>query len=290
MSLRAVSIARLAGALLVSPACSRSPSFSQHPMHASAADASHAVDVHIAHASDAAIAPTRPLGPAGTVEGVVYLDGPIRRGPAIPVQPAWQNRPGCRDAALRYAWPFDATTPGVFPGALVAAEAHAAAPATPQSRVMTFRDCDITPRALFSREGDRILFRADTRQNHLPHITGSGASIDQVLIPSQGDQERRISGPGRYPVTVRDLPEFVGAVLFVLPNRFIDTTDTVGHFRIADVPVGNVVVHAWYPGTAEARNVVAITAGHTSTVDFHLQQAAEPSHSAHGADAGPIPQ
>ncbi len=220
----------------------------------------------------------------------MYLDGPIRRGPPITLAAAWQNHPGCRDAAMRYSWPFDTTTPGVFPGALVAAEAHTDVAPTPVTRLMKFRDCDIIPRALFAREGDRILFHPDTTQNHLPHITGSGASIDQVLIPAQGDQERRIPGPGRYPVTVRDLPEFVGAVLFVLPNRFIDTTDSLGHFRITDIPVGNVVVHAWYPGTAEVRNVVAITAGTTSTVEFHLRQAAEPPPPPPARDAGRVPE
>ena len=78
-------------------------------------------------------------------------------------------------------------------------------------------------------------------------------------------------------MTVRDLPEFVGAVVMVLPNRFIETTDTQGRFRFTDVPVGNVLVHAWYPGTEEARNVVAVHANATSTVEFHLHQPAEPT-------------
>jgi len=281
--LRAGSIALAAGALITAAACShRAAPVTPHPA-AAAHDAG-----TMAAAPD--VAPPHPTGPTGNVEGTVFLDGPIRRGPPIQVPNAWQSHPGCRDAALRYAWPFDTTTPGVFPGALVAAEAHSDAPPHAIDRVMTFRDCDINPRALFAREGDRILFHADTRQNHLPHIQGSGSTIDQVLIPGQSDQEKHLPGPGRFPVTARDLPEFIGALLFVLPNRFIDTSDTQGHFRLTDVPVGNVVVHAWYPGTVEARNVVAITEGHTSTVEFHLHQAPEePQPHGPTPDAGQVP-
>jgi hypothetical protein len=287
---RAGSLAFATGALLVCTACSHRNAESPRPdAHVTPAAPAHDART-TTDAATADAAPVVPAGPSGTIEGSVFLDGPIRRGPAIQVPSAWQNHPGCRDAALRYAWPFDTTTPGPFAGALVAAEAHTSAPVHPVDRVMTFRDCDIVPRALFAREGDRILFHPDTRQNHLPHITGSGASIDQVLIPGQADQEKRLPGPGRYPVTVRNLPEFVGGLLFVLPNRFIDTSDTQGHFRITDVPVGNVVVHAWYPGAVEARNVVAVRANETAQVEFHLHQApSETPNPPSRGDAGPVP-
>jgi hypothetical protein len=287
--MRAGSLAMLTGALLAAAACSRRVAPAPAPNRP--VDAGRAPSDAGSAARDAARdVSTRPAGPLGSIEGTVYLDGPIRRGAPINVTGAWASRPACRDAALRYAWPFDTTTPGVFPGALVAAEARTDAPPAAVDRVMTFRDCDIVPRVLFAREGDRILFHADTRENHLPHITGSGASIDQVLIPGQADQEKHLPGPGRYPVAARDLPEFVGAVLFVLPNRFIDTSDVQGHFRIADVPVGNVLVHAWYPGTEEARNVVAVAEGQVAHVEFHLHQAAEPHAAPPARDAGiPVP-
>ena len=285
---RAGSMALVAGAFLA--ACShRDPAPAASVTHPPIRlrDASAATTTPVSDAAPAV--PAVPTGPTGTVEGTVFLDAPIRRSPPIAIPTAWQSHVGCRDAALRYAWPFDTTTPGAFPGALVAAEAHTDAPIRPVDRVMSFRDCDINPRALFARVGDRIIFHADTRQNHLPHITGSGSTIDQVLIPGQADQEKHLPNPGRFPVTARDLPEFVGALLFVLPNRFIDTTDVAGHFRITDVPVGNVVVHAWYPGTGDVREVVAITEGHTSTVQFHLHQAPEPSAQPQGDSGIAVP-
>src|SRR5205085_8694307 len=67
-------------------------------------------------------------------------------------------------------------------------------------------DCDMVPRVLFASTGDRIVFHADTRLPHLPHIEGIGAAIDQALIPHQDDQVRTITDPGRYVVNSRTMP------------------------------------------------------------------------------------
>jgi hypothetical protein len=244
---------------------------------------------HETPAPDAAApaVPPAPPGPTGSIEGRVFLDGPIQRGQPIQVAAAWTSHIGCRDAALRYAQPFDVTQPGPFPGALVFADAHEQAPPVPQDRQMVFRDCDILPRALFAHVHDRILFHPDTRVQILPHVVGGGAAIDRLLIPGQPDVEIHVPGAGIFPVTVRTLPDWVGSRLYVLGNRFIDTTDTAGHYRITDVPPGHVLVHAWYPGATESHIVVDVRANETASADFHVHQA--PPRPTHAPPTGPIP-
>ncbi len=220
--------------------------------------------------------PPRAPGPTGTIEGSVSLDGEVRRGPAIVPGPTWQGHPGCREAAMRYAAPFDISTAGPFPGALVAAEALESELPTPRDRRIEFHECDITPRFIVAHVRDRIFFHTSARTPLLPSIVGGGQVIDQLLIPGSGDQERHVRGPGRYPIAVRTLPEWVQTVLLVMANRYFDQTNDQGHFRITDVPVGNVTVHAWYPGTLEQRVVVAVRANETATADFHLRQAPPP--------------
>jgi hypothetical protein len=240
--------------------------------------------------------PAAPPGPTGTIEGTVYLDGPIRRSTTrLEVPPAWRNNPGCRDAALRYSQPFDISEPGPMPGALVFAEAREISPGPVREHRIIVRDCDIVPRITFATHRDRIVFHADTRMNHIPRILGvEGATIARVLVPGQPDLEVPTPTPGRYPITVQDLPEWVGGMLWVLGNRFIDTTDVQGHFRITDVPVGQVPVNAWYLGTTEAREIVTVRANQTTRVDFHLRQLPPrpaPPPQAPVQDAGiPVPQ
>lgn len=208
------------------------------------------------------------------------LDGPVRRMPALEIPTAWREHPGCRDAAVRYGYPFDITTPGPFPGVLVAAEARSRVVPPPRDYRFSVRDCDVVPRFVFMTPRDRLFLHLDSRRQHLPHIAYTGQVIDHVMIPGQPDQERRFDQPGNYPINIRDLPQWVGAMVYVLPNHFIDTTDLRGHFRIERVPVGNVTVNAWYPGTVSSRGVVAVRAGETASIELRIRQAPPPSPSA----------
>jgi hypothetical protein len=212
-------------------------------------------------------------GPTGVIAGTVFLDGPMPAPEPLTVPPSSASNPGCRDAARRYALPFDVVTPGPFAGALVTAEARAPGLGEPVRRRIAVRDCDITPRYIFAKENDVVLLGLDSQRSHLPHVGGIGATIDQLLIRGQPDRELNFPNPGTFPVQMRDLPEFVGAMVYRMRQRFIETTDAVGHFRIADVPVGDVPVNAWYPGTVAARSIAAVRVGQTTTLEFHLRPA-----------------
>ncbi len=219
-----------------------------------------------------AIQPTT-RGPTGVIEGTVFLDGPLPAPEVLTVPASSRSNPGCADAARRYATPFDVSTPGLFPGALVTAEARAEGLGSPAQRRFSVRDCDVTPRYIFAKENDTIVMGLDSQRSHLPHIGGTGSTIDQLLIRGQPDRELTFSNPGTFPLQFRDLPEFVGAMIYRMRQRFIETTDASGHFRINDVPVGEVPVNAWYPGTIAARSVATVRAGETTTLVFHLHAA-----------------
>ncbi len=230
-------------------------------------------DVVSASAPDAAADATAELpvpGPTGTIEGVVLLDGPLPAPERLELPAAFQGVAGCGDAARRYAQRFDISSPGPFPGALVAAEARAPGLGPPVPRRLIVRDCDITPRFVFAKENDPVLLGTEGRRPHLPTIVGSGAMIDQLLIPGQPDRTLQFPSPGTYPVRIRDLPEFVGAMIYRLRQRFIDTTDVQGRFRIAEVPVGRVTVNAWYPGAIASQQVATVSAGQVARLEFHL--------------------
>ncbi|MDP3274597.1 MAG: carboxypeptidase-like regulatory domain-containing protein [Deltaproteobacteria bacterium] len=215
-------------------------------------------------------------GPTGVLEGTVILDGPMPAPVRLEIPPTSASNPGCADAARRYGQAFDISTPGAIPGALVAVEARAPGLGAPVTRRIVVRDCDVVPRFVFAKENDPVLLSTSSRQSHLPTIVGSGASIDQLLIAGQADRVLSFPGPGTYPVRLRNLPEFVGAMIYRLRQRFIDTTDSAGHFRIAEIPVGEVSVNAWYPNAIADRRTVSIRDGQVTRVEFHIRPAPQP--------------
>lgn len=221
-------------------------------------------------------------GPTGTIEGTVFLDGPIPRGEPIELAAAFAGRRGCADAARRYSQPFDVSSPGPIAGVLVAAEARAPGLGPVVTRRLTVRDCDVAQRYLFAKENDLIELESISRVPHIPVIVGTGETINQLLLPGQPPRRLVFAQPGEYPVTFRDLPEFVGAMIYRLRQRFIDTTDVAGRFRITEVPVGSVPINAWIPGAMPSRTTVTVREGQTTTIDFHLVPAPRPRQPVQG--------
>lgn len=221
-------------------------------------------------------------GPTGIIEGIVRLDGPLPAPQPLELPAAFSGKRGCPDAARRYAQMFDVTSPGPIAGALVSAEARAPGLGAPVVRRITVRDCDVVQRYLFAKENDVIELETTAHSPHLPVIVGTGETINQLLIPGQNPRQLVFTTPGQFPITFRDLPPFVGAMVYRLRQRFIDTTDVQGHFRITDVPVGDVTVHAWMPGAMESRGTATVRAGQTTTLDFHLSPAPAPRQPVQG--------
>lgn len=205
--------------------------------------------------------------------------------PALTLTDAQRAMPGCVDAALRYAQPFDVSGPGPLPGALVAVEATDHEPGTPRDRRMTFRDCDVQPRVLFVSQNDRVYFHSDAHRPVLPHVRGTGNPIDQLIIPGANDVLITLPRRGEYPVNVQGMPPFVGAMIMVLPNRHIATTDGQGHFRLDEVPVGEHTINAWFIATQASRARVTVRPGEVTRVDLTLRYTPPPPRPA-ASDAG----
>jgi hypothetical protein len=212
-------------------------------------------------------------GPTGTIEGVVRIEGPLPAATPIELPSTFAAKRGCADAARRYAQAFDVSSPGPIGGALVSAEARAPGLGPVVTRTITVRDCDVAQRYIFAKENDIIELESIAHDPHLPVVVGTGESINQLLIPRQNPRRLVFTSPGQYPITFRDLPPFAGAMIYRLRQRFIDTTDVQGHYRITDVPVGTVIVHAWIQGAVESRGTAVVTAGQTTQLDFRLNPA-----------------
>lgn len=231
-------------------------------------------------------------GPVGVIEGTVTLNGTLPPPESLDVDPATAARPGCLVAARNlYAYRFGVNAPGPLPEALVTADARSMHPPPVRRRVITFHDCSIEPRFMVMSLNDQLWLHADTHEYHLPKVEGTGATIAQLLQPTE-DQQKTIQRPGRYIVHSINYPNWMQTPLIATPNWFYDQTDRQGHFRIEHVPVGSVTVHAWYPGMTAVDRVVEVRAGAVAHQDFVLTAPSAPPPAADAgspADAGVVP-
>lgn len=233
-----------------------------------------------------------PAGPTGSITGVVRIAGPLPPPVPIPLDGPTGQRPGCAEAARGwYARVFPVANPGPLPWAVVTADARTQGPPQRRNRYANFHDCHIEPPVLVMSLADRLLLHADTAQHHLPKVDGLGSTIAQLLQRTE-DQEKFLQRPGRYILHSVNFPLWMQTPLLVTPNWFYDQTDRLGQYRITNLPVGRVTVHAWYPNAREATATVEVRAGETVTQDFLLTPVPSdqiaPRQPLTAPDAGPV--
>lgn len=281
---RALRPSRLAAAAALStwlalPGCNRPTPEPSRPTPSPSADA----------------AAARPATPApalatGAVEGFVRLTGSVPAPQPVVIDGDVARMRGCAESARGYyANPFGITAPGLLPEALVTVDAHSATPPRPRRRHVTFNDCSIEPRIMAMSLNDVLVLHASTDAHHLTKVDGMGATIAQMLMPSE-DQEKHLVRPGRYIIHSVLFPRWMQTPLVVTPNWFYDQTDREGHYRVDGVPVGTHTMHAWFPGAGPVDATITITAGATARQDFALSPLPPSAVRPPGppADAGPI--
>jgi len=215
-----------------------------------------------------------PSGPTGSVEGVVRLTGTVPPPEPIVINADVSAMRGCADSARGYyANPYGIAAAGPLPEALVTVDARASSPPPARRRTATFNDCTIEPRVLAMDITDTLVLHASTDAHHLTKVDGMGATIAQMLMPTE-DQEKTLQRPGRYILHSVLFPNWMQTPLIVMRNPFYDQTGREGRYRINNLPAGTYTMHAWFPGLQDVSASVTITAGATAQVDFAL--AAQP--------------
>lgn len=211
-----------------------------------------------------------PTGPTGAVEGVVRLTGTVPPPRPVTIDADVARMRGCAESARGYyARPFGVTAPGPLPEALVTVDAHSSSPPPQRRRYVTFDDCSIEPRIMAMSLNDVLVLHAATDAHHLTKVDGMGATIAQMLLPTE-DQERRPARPGRYIIRSVLFPTWMQTPLVVTPNWFYDQADREGRYRVEGLPAGTYTMHAWFPGAGAVDASVTISAGATARQDFAL--------------------
>jgi plastocyanin len=204
-------------------------------------------------------------GPTGSLVGRVRWLGPK---PALPpLQTTVSVRGVCGTQVSDNA--FQVGADGGVAEAVVWVDAPAEANAGP-AVVLDQRGCLYRPAVLAARAGGTLRLRNSDPLTHTVHAVDNGRSIFNVAMPLEHMELSRSLPAQPGVVDIRcDVHPWMRAVVRTFEHSHFTTTTADGHFHLAAVGPGEVVVHAWHPKLGEASRQVHVGPGVTD-VDFEF--------------------
>jgi len=207
-------------------------------------------------------------GPAGTVEGIVRIEGPEAPKLDLKIPTA------CGDALATYSKLFREGTGRTLADALVTVtEYEGYVPSKREVTTVPIRGCAYDTRTIAMTFGERLeVANRDTRFSYLPQLHGSRHAVDVVAVP-KGDPVRLYpTEVGRYVLGDGMARHWMQADVFVLKYSTHDVTGLDGKFRIENVPVGKARVTAYLPALDVAVDrEVEVKEGEPTVVELTLR-------------------
>jgi plastocyanin len=135
---------------------------------------------------------------------------------------------------------------------------RSAAGAPPSRAVLVAKNQRFEPRFIALAAGDTLVFRNEDRVYHGAFSVSPQSKFELgKLAPGQAD---KLTFTRSGPVQVRcDIHPEESATVYVLPNRAFTRPNAAGEWRLAALPEGSYVVHAWAPGLRELRREATVT-------------------------------
>lgn len=207
-------------------------------------------------------------GPAGTVRGVVRIDGD-----EPPVLPGAENIPvgKCFKAHERHRLLFRKAGNGAVADALVGVTGYKVAVPKPSTPVVVgAEDCSLTQRTVALMLGQSIHVKNRGPSAAMPQLLGLPTPAVIAAVPGGDPVVLTPHATGRFELIDRSHP-FANAEVFVVNYPTIAVTGEQGEFEIAGVPEGEVKVSVLLPATGlSAEKTITVEAGKAIDVSFDL--------------------
>jgi hypothetical protein len=219
-----------------------------------------------------------PRGPSATIIGTVRLAPGVElpRYPESPMISAQHAAlpPGCTPAQDSDREPVHLVAGRGLTGVLIAlSEFSGSMPENvPETHELVIRDCRLTPPLIAGTRGDRIHLVNETDYPYFPNL---GGGLLQALLHGHS-RDVELGQAGHRTLQCTFGASCGRAEIMTTYHPLHAVTDDDGHYRIENVPVGQLHVNAWHPLFAETRQIVTLRAGETRTVDLVISPAPPP--------------
>jgi carboxypeptidase family protein len=225
-------------------------------------------------------------GPVGTVVGVVRVEGdapPPSTGKAPPAG-------ACAAAHAAYRHAFRKGPAGELGDAIVGVTGYKGylLPRGDAVRV-PIRECAFSARTYTLTFGQRLeIVNEDRGAKYLPRLDG-GRAVSQMVALTGGEPVKLLPmEPGRYAIADDLNHPWMRADVFVLQYPVHTVSGVDGAFRLENVPVGKVRVHAGHPAIAEGTSrEIEVKAGEETRVELTLAYQAPPPSAPSASPAAP---
>lgn len=232
---------------------------------------------------------TEYTGPTGVIEGVIKVKGPAAAMKSFVPLPR-----GCEKAVAVAGPAYRAGEGGTLADALVGVIGVSGyVRPSKDDKVVTIKDCMITPRAIDLSLGQRLMIANEDPMPYMPQVA-TRQVVRRLAIQKMSPVPVFLTAPGVYGLTWlagmlpgSDVPD---VIVFVLPNALHQVTNLDGKFRITGVPVGKATVTASHRAMGEAHKDVEVKAGAATSVEIVLNYTPPPSASASASGSAAKPK
>jgi plastocyanin len=155
------------------------------------------------------------------------------------------------------------------PRAVVYLEGNFPKPASLATKAMSQKDLTFHPRLLPVEVGTKVEFPNldDTYHNIFSYSPAKRFDLGRYPPGEKPTPSVIFDRPGL--VTVRcDIHEHMRALILVLDTPYFTITDAQGHYRLTNLPAGNLTLKAWVNSKTTRQQAVDLAQGVTRHADF----------------------
>jgi plastocyanin len=148
-------------------------------------------------------------------------------------------------------------------------------PATPvpaEPVTIDQRGCVYVPRVVGAQVGQTIQVRNSDEVYHNVHSVSAHGNAFNISQPKAGVvQQIRLRDPEIMLRVACDVHRWMTAFVGVVSHPYFATTGAGGTYTIANVPAGTYTIQAWHEHFGVLTQIVRVTDGSTSTVEFSYE-------------------
>ncbi|MBI1823337.1 MAG: hypothetical protein HY200_01810 [Nitrospirae bacterium] len=210
-----------------------------------------------------------PVETGGSISGNIKFNDPI---PASEVLNVNKNREYCGNTVLDNSLIVNPENRGIQNVIVSLVGIDQGKKHLPETIVLDNNKCHFMPRILGGVVGDSIEIRNSDPILHNTHLLYSEVStfLNAILVPKGNNIKQFLKTTGIVKIKC-DAHRFMRGKLLVFDHPYFSITDSMGDFKITDVPSGQYKVRIWHETLPEEEKMITISPQQDSILTLELK-------------------